>query len=224
MSYGSINSKFRPSSVLSFASSRETSSALFQIAFSTERPAVPSPAIFLDRDGVINCRRPDDYVLNFAQFLFTPGIKAALRQLATLGLPMIVISNQACVGKGLLDVPMLEEITEQMHGSLAADGIFVTAAYYCVHRSDDNCSCRKPKPGLLHHAADVYNIAMRRSIFIGDSESDIQAGLAAGCQPIFFGSVPPNNTGLTLQSRDIAVARVPEELFLVSSKTLEGCR
>jgi D-glycero-D-manno-heptose 1,7-bisphosphate phosphatase len=218
-----FNATFCTTSVVGFEFSRETSSALFQIAFRRERPTVPTPAIFLDRDGVINCRRPDDYVLNFAQFFFTPGIKAALQQLATLGLPMIVVSNQACVGKGLLDLPMLQQITVEMHQNLAAEGIFVTAAYYCIHRSDDNCLCRKPKPGLLYRATDAYNIALRRSIFIGDSETDIQAGLAAGCKPIFFGSDQPNNTDFGLASREIPVARVPEELFLVSSRCLKDC-
>ena len=116
---------------------------------------------------------------------------------------------------------MLREITAQMHRSLAADGIFVAAAYYCIHRSDDNCLCRKPKPGLLHQAADAYNIALRRSIFIGDAETDIQAGLAAGCKPIFFGSPALSDADFALQNGNIPVARVPDELFAVSSSCLK---
>ena len=84
-----------------------------RILFSEDK-SVRGPAIFIDRDGVINLLRPSDYVLDWSQFVFVPGIREALKQLASLGLPMIVISNQAAVGKGLLDTAGLEEITSKM--------------------------------------------------------------------------------------------------------------
>jgi D-glycero-D-manno-heptose 1,7-bisphosphate phosphatase len=167
---------------------QEQSKGLLRIVFSEESTAARGPAVFIDRDGVINCRRPDDYVLNWSQFAFTPGIREALKKIASLGLPMIVISNQAAVGKGLLELAGLEEITAQMHRALAADGTFLAAAYYCTHRPDENCVCRKPKPALLHKAAEDFNIDLSRSIFIGDSDTDIQAARAAGSTPILFGS------------------------------------
>jgi len=159
---------------------------MLRILFAAPKAVVKGPAIFIDRDGVINCRRPDDYVLDWSQFIFMPGMRAALKQLATLGLPMIVISNQAAVGKGLLDSARLQEITAKMQQALLSDGTPLVAAYYCVHRSDENCSCRKPKPGLLEKAAADFNIDLRHSIFIGDSDTDVQAAQAAGCQPVLF--------------------------------------
>jgi D-glycero-D-manno-heptose 1,7-bisphosphate phosphatase len=159
-----------------------------KILYAEANKNVRGPAIFIDRDGVINCRRPDDYVLDWSQFVFTPRIREALRQLSSLGLPMIVISNQAAVGKGLLDPAGLEEITNKMHQALAGDGTFLAAAYYCTHRSDEDCACRKPKPALLISAAAEFNIDLSRSIFIGDSETDVRAARAAGCASVLFGS------------------------------------
>ena len=177
------------------------------------------PAIFIDRDGVINCRRPGDYVLDWSQFVFLPGIRTALKQIASLGLPMIVISNQAAVGKGLLDPARLKEITDKMQQALLEDGTPLAAAYYCTHRSDENCLCRKPKPGLLQTAADDFNIDLSRSIFIGDSDTDVQAARAAGCAPVLFGSydgpqpTPPANL---LTTREVT------ELYALVAKCLQA--
>jgi D-glycero-D-manno-heptose 1,7-bisphosphate phosphatase len=173
---------------------------LLRILFSEVNKSIRRPAIFIDRDGVINRLRPSDYVLSWSQFLFMPGIREALKELASLGLPMIVISNQAAIGKGLLETAGLEEITSKMYQELAHDGTFLTAAYYCPHRPDENCACRKPKPALLQAAADDLNLDLSRSIFIGDSDTDIQAARAAGCAPVLFGSdasiQPESRSGL----------------------------
>jgi histidinol-phosphate phosphatase family protein len=196
---------------------------MLQIDFSEKKLDVRGPAIFLDRDGVINCRRPGDYVLNWSQFLFVSGIRAALKQLSSLDLPMIVISNQAAVGKGLLDPATLREITAQMQQALLADGVSLAAVFYCTHRTEENCDCRKPRPALLLRAANEFNINLGRSIFIGDSASDIQAGLAAGCKPVLFGSNHVKGFGNSVPAGGIPVARTAEELFPVSVKALKNC-
>jgi D-glycero-D-manno-heptose 1,7-bisphosphate phosphatase len=161
---------------------------LLRILFSELNRTAKGPALFIDRDGVINCLRPGDYVLDWSQFVFVPGIREALQQLSSLGLPMIIISNQAAVGKGLLDPAGLEEITARMNEALLADGTTLAAAYYCPHRIEDHCPCRKPKPALLLSAAADFNIDLSRSIFIGDSETDVLAAQAADCAPILLGS------------------------------------
>lgn len=190
-----------------------------RIVFSGDKLGVRGPAIFIDRDGVINCRRPGDYVLNWSQFLFTPDIQRA--QLATLRLPMIIISNQAAVGKGLLNASVLQEITAQMHQALLAAGVSLAAAYYCTHRADENCACRKPKPALLHQAADDFNIDLSQSIFIGNSETDMQAGLAVGCQPMAFGACLGESRDSLPWSDSLPVARTAKELFDVAVKCLQ---
>lgn len=195
---------------------------MLRVVFSQEKLDVPGPAIFLDRDGVINCRRPGDYVLSWQQFSFTPGIETALRQCSTLRLPMIVISNQACVGKGLLDPSLLQEITTKMQESLRQKGVRIAAVYYCIHQSSDNCNCRKPKPALLLKAADDYNIDLSRSVFIGDSDTDVEAGLEAGCKPVLFASTPCAGYDYAPLKRHIPIARTAEELFDALVKCLRG--
>jgi D-glycero-D-manno-heptose 1,7-bisphosphate phosphatase len=198
---------------------RETHTNLLREIFSKERSAVRGPAIFIDRDGVINCRRPDDYVLNWSQFVFIPGIRETLKQMASLGLPMIVISNQAAVGKGLLDRTGLQEITAQMHRALVADGTFLAAAYYCTHRPDENCACRKPKPELLFSAAREFNTDLSRSIFIGDSDTDVQAARSAGCVPLLFGSdIFPQ----PMPSTSLLTARSVTDIYTLVAKYLQA--
>jgi D-glycero-D-manno-heptose 1,7-bisphosphate phosphatase len=194
---------------------------LLRILFSELTTKAKGPAIFLDRDGVINCRRPNDYVLDWSQFEFVPGIREALKRLSSLGLPMIVISNQAAVGKGLLTSAALEAITARMNEELLADGTTLAAAYYCTHKIEDHCPCRKPKPALLVGAAADFNIDLSRSIFVGDSDSDAQAALAAGCASVLFGSdVSQKSTS----SPDVLVARSSTDLDAVVSKYLQTGR
>jgi D-glycero-D-manno-heptose 1,7-bisphosphate phosphatase len=151
------------------------------------RQSPGAPGIFVDRDGVINRRRADDYVLNWSQFEFLPGIRAALGQLASLQLPMIIISNQSAVGRGYLETEDLEYLTKKMCDTLSQDGAHISAVYYCTHRPDQHCSCRKPQPQLLLEAAVDYQLDLARSVFIGDSDADVQAAESAGCQPVLFG-------------------------------------
>ena len=191
---------------------------MLRILFSELHRTAKGRAIFIDRDGVINRRRPGDYVLDWSQFVFMPGIREALKQLASLGLPLIVISNQAAVGKGLLDAVRLEEITVKMHQALLEDGTTLAAAYYCPHRIEDDCPCRKPKPALLFSAAADFNIDLSRSIFIGDSDTDVQAALAAGCAPVLYGSAtaPPRPS-----PADPPTASTVTDLFGLVAKYLQ---
>jgi D-glycero-D-manno-heptose 1,7-bisphosphate phosphatase len=192
---------------------------MLRILFREIDSTVKGPAIFIDRDGVINRRRNGDYVLDWSQFLFIPGIHDALKQLSSLGLPMIVISNQAAVGKGLLNQAVLEEITARMNEALLADGTSLAAAYYCPHRIEDDCPCRKPKPALLQAAADDFKIDLSRSIFIGDSETDVQAARAAGCTPVLFGS----DVGLEPTfPTDLLIARSATDLYAPVAKYLHA--
>jgi D-glycero-D-manno-heptose 1,7-bisphosphate phosphatase len=199
---------------------REPKPNLLRIIFSEEGKRARGPAVFIDRDGVINCRRPGDYVLDWSQFIFIPGIRAALNQIASLGLPMIVISNQAAVGKGLLDLVGLEEITARMQHALVEDGTILAAAYYCPHRADENCVCRKPKPELLYRAASDFNIELSSSIFIGDSESDVRAARAAGCRPILFRSGPCSGLGSPEWKASLPIAVNAEDIFGTATRCL----
>jgi D-glycero-D-manno-heptose 1,7-bisphosphate phosphatase len=195
---------------------------LLKIFFREAVNVANGPAIFIDRDGVINCRRPGDYVLDWSQFVFVPGIREALKQLSSLGRSIIVISNQAAVGKGLLDLDGLKEITARMNETLVADGTILAAAYYCPHRIEDNCPCRKPKPALLFSAAADFNIDLGRSIFIGDSLTDVQAARAAGCKPVLLGAALHADADSSQGDVDLILAATAPELFHVTLKCLQG--
>ncbi len=146
------------------------------------------PAIFLDRDGVINQQITGTYVTQWSEFRFMPDIAGVLTEIAALPFPIIVISNQAGVGKGLLSVAELSSITHGFVRQLASRGGRIDAAYYCPHTPQEACGCRKPKPGLLRRAARDWNINLTRSVLIGDSATDVQAAAAAGCQSILLAS------------------------------------
>jgi D-glycero-D-manno-heptose 1,7-bisphosphate phosphatase len=191
---------------------------VLKILYAEASTTVKGLAIFIDRDGVINCRRPGDYVLDWPQFIFMPGIRNSLKQLSSLGLPMIIISNQAAVGKGLLDPAGLEEITNKMRQALAGDGTILAAAYYCTHRPEENCACRKPKPALLVSAAADFNVDLNRSIFIGDSETDVQAAHAAGCASVLFTSeIAAPSTSRT----DTLIARKVTDIYALVAKHVQ---
>lgn len=134
---------------------------------------------------------------------------------------MIVISNQAAVGKGLLDPAGLEEITARMNEELVADGTSLAAAYYCPHRIEDDCPCRKPKPALLLSAAADFNIDLSRSIFIGDSETDVQAARAAGCAPLLLGPGVHGGSDWKASNATLLVYATPQILFRTAAESLQ---
>jgi HAD superfamily hydrolase (TIGR01662 family) len=135
---------------------------------------------------------------------------------------MIVISNQAAVGKGLLTPAGLKEITAKMDESLREDGTVLTAAYFCLHRSDEDCACRKPKPEMLYQAAKDFRIDLSRSVFIGDSETDVLAARAAGCAPVLFGKGLRNHSTSEDWAADVPIALRPQDLFHVVANCLQN--
>jgi D-glycero-D-manno-heptose 1,7-bisphosphate phosphatase len=144
-------------------------------------------AIFLDRDGVINHERAD-YVKSWQEFEFLPGSLTALSRLARLPQPIIVISNQSAIGRGLVTRETVDAIHYQLRATVEADGGRIDAFYVCPHHPDDGCACRKPKPGLLLQAAHDFELDLKQSVFVGDSRSDYQAAMAVGCRCILVTS------------------------------------
>jgi D-glycero-D-manno-heptose 1,7-bisphosphate phosphatase len=140
-------------------------------------------AVFLDRDGVINANRPD-HVKSWGEFEFLPGALPALARLKSLGWPVVVVSNQAAIGRGLVSQVAVEEIHTRMIAEIEQAGGRVDRVFYCPHRPEDGCDCRKPRPGLLVQAARALDLDLPGSFFVGDAESDIQAALAVGCRPL----------------------------------------
>lgn len=140
-------------------------------------------AVFLDRDGVINADR-DDYVKNTSELSVYPFAPAAIRELNGTGRQVFVVSNQQGVAKGLIAEADLLAIEREITRQVNAGGGKITAFYYCRHLASENCSCRKPQPGLILTAAAEHGIDLGESVVIGDSERDIIAGKSAGCGTI----------------------------------------
>ena len=141
-------------------------------------------AVFLDRDGVINKNLDNDYVKKWDEFEFLSRSKEAISILTDANWDVVVISNQAGVGKGIMSAQAVEEINARMVKQIQDHGGAVKAVYYCPHRSDEDCECRKPKPGMLFRAADEFDVELSSSYLIGDNITDIQAGAQVGCTTI----------------------------------------
>lgn len=139
--------------------------------------------VFLDRDGVINRNRPD-HVKAWSEFHFLPGAPEAVARLSQAGLDVFVITNQAIVNRGVVSRDTVDEINHRMVETLVQQGGRILAVAFCPHRPDEQCSCRKPRPGLLLDLAARFNVDLNRSVVIGDALADIEAGQAAGCQAI----------------------------------------
>jgi D-glycero-D-manno-heptose 1,7-bisphosphate phosphatase len=134
--------------------------------------------IFLDRDGVINENRAD-YVKSWSEFSFIAGSREAIARLTRAGHTIVVCTNQAAVASGHTSVEVVEDIHRRMIAEIAAVGGYVAKVYYCPHAKDANCSCRKPRPGMLLRARDELGIDLQDAVFIGDSITDVRAALAA---------------------------------------------
>jgi histidinol-phosphate phosphatase family protein len=137
------------------------------------------PAIFLDRDGVLIENR-SDYVRDWSQVRIFPEAIHALSRSAIKNYKIVIVTNQSAVGRGLISLEIANEINARLVNFIHRHGGQVDGVYMCPHKPDDDCYCRKPKPGLLLRAAKELSLDLQRSWMIGDAWSDVQAGQTAG--------------------------------------------
>lgn len=166
--------------------------------------------IFLDRDGVINRDSPD-YIKNWDEFQFLPGSLEALNSLTRQGFDLFIITNQSIINRGMVPPEILKDTHARMLEAVARTGGRIKDIFFCPHRPDEDCPCRKPRPGLLLQAKDRYGVDLEHSVMIGDSAKDIEAGLRAGCSATILvqtGNGPKARKHLQAkQLRPSAVAR-----------------
>lgn len=142
------------------------------------------PAVILDRDGVLNERPPRaQYVRRPEDLRWLPGSLDAVAALHAAGWRVIVVSNQAGVGRGQMTAEDLAAVDARLLADVRAAGGDIAAMYHCPHAWDEGCDCRKPKPGMLFQAQRDHDLDLTRTFFIGDDKRDIEAARAAGCRP-----------------------------------------
>ena len=160
--------------------------------------------IILDRDGVINLDS-DNYIKSASEWHPIPGSMEAIARLNQSGYRVVVATNQAGISRGLFDTRTLNLIHNKLHQTALAFGAHIDAIFFCPHAADEDCGCRKPKPGMLQAIGQRYDISLKNIIFVGDSLRDLQAGFSVGCTPYLVktgkgtktidkGGLPPGTT------------------------------
>jgi D-glycero-D-manno-heptose 1,7-bisphosphate phosphatase len=140
------------------------------------------PAVFLDRDGTI--AEEVGYLNHVSRFRMFPFAAQAIRQLNEAKLPVVVITNQSGIARGYFPESLVCTVHEMMTTQLAKEGAHIDALYYCPHKGDDACACRKPKPGMLERASREHCLDLRRSFIVGDRYGDIELAHRVGARAI----------------------------------------
>jgi len=160
-------------------------------------------AIFLDRDGTINddskpifikgIGNTSGYVHHIDQWVLLPEVTKALQQLSKTDYKLIIVTNQSSVARGICTEIQITKLHDQVRKDFKKNNIRIDGIYICPHLENGtvkqfaiNCNCRKPKPGMLLQASADHNISLEESYMIGDKDSDILCGQAAGCKTILI--------------------------------------
>lgn len=147
-------------------------------ALARHRGGAARPAVFLDRDGTLV--RETGYLSDPEALELLPGVGRALRNLVEAGIPLVVVSNQSGVGRGMFTSADVHAVMARLRHRLRVHGVEISAIYYCPHRPEDGCPCRKPRTGLLERAAEDLHLSLADSVMIGDKRIDAAAGRRAG--------------------------------------------
>lgn len=144
--------------------------------------------ILLDRDGVLNQDYPDGYVKSPGELVMLPGVGAAVAKLNARGWPVAICTNQACVGKGIIDEAMLGRIHEKLYDELAREGGRIDALFFAPDPPWAQTERRKPGAGMLREAMQRFRASPDETVFIGDNLTDLQAAAKAGVRRILVRS------------------------------------
>ena len=140
--------------------------------------------IFVDRDGVIN--KEKNYLYKIEDFEFVEGTFLACKKLNQLGFDIIIVTNQSGIARGYYTVKDYEILTDWMKQQFSENEIKILDVFYCPHKEEDLCGCRKPKPGMIMEATKKYNVDLTQSWLIGDNERDIEAGIRSGIKNLIL--------------------------------------
>jgi D-glycero-D-manno-heptose 1,7-bisphosphate phosphatase len=135
-------------------------------------------AVFLDRDGTIG--EETGYVNHIDRFQVFPFAAEAIRQLNEAQIAVIVVTNQSGIARNIFPESLVHQVHKKMIAQLAAGGAWIDAVYFCPHKSEDACECRKPNPGMLERAAREHGLDLAASWVVGDRYADIEMAHEAG--------------------------------------------
>jgi D-glycero-D-manno-heptose 1,7-bisphosphate phosphatase len=153
----------------------------------------PDNVVILDRDGTIVIDR--GYLADPDRLEFMPGAPEALRSLCERGYRLVVITNQSGVGRGLFTIDHVEAMNARLHSMVEKAGARLTKIYFCPHRPEARCACRKPNLALMKQAAIELQFDPRNAVVIGDKESDVEFAVRAGSRGILISSEAPRTPG-----------------------------
>lgn len=165
--------------------SKSTTELLSRINSSEEKKV--AKAVFLDRDGVINENKVG-YLYRWEDVTIKSHVVPALKAFAKAGYKLIILTNQSGIARGYYSEKQVHILHKKMIAYFKEKGVIIDAIYFCPHGPEGGCLCRKPGIGMLTNAALEHNLNLSKSCFIGDSETDIQAGRFANVKTIYLGS------------------------------------
>jgi D-glycero-D-manno-heptose 1,7-bisphosphate phosphatase len=139
-------------------------------------------AVFLDRDGVINKTYKGDWVRTWDAFVWLPGAKEAVALINKMGFLCAIITNQSCIGRGVVPRATIDDINRRMVAELEAAGGKISGVYVCPHRPDEGCACRKPGTLNFERAMKDLGLEPGEIIYVGDWDSDREAARRVGCR------------------------------------------
>lgn len=176
-----------------------------------------APALFLDRDGTII--EEVNYLQSPEQVRLLPGVGHAIHRINQLGVPVIVVTNQAGVARGLFTLHDVDRVHAHLAALLQSENAVVNAFYICPHHPTagsgewrTQCECRKPRPGMLLRAAAERNLDLRQSVMIGDKLIDLQAGAAAGCETVLVRTGYGKDCESDARAADVRLLAVADNL------------
>lgn len=177
-------------------------------------------AVFLDRDGVINVNRPNN-VRTWEQFVFETRSLDALARLGASDFRIIVITNQSGIGRGHMPQSAVEEIHRRMIEQSASVGARIDRVYFCPHIPEDQCSCRKPLPGMLLRGKAEFDLDLANSYLVGDWVDDIRAARAAGVTPLLVRTGRGEHALTEMRAQNMELPRIVQNLDAAVTWILE---
>lgn len=154
--------------------------------------------LLLDRDGVIN-QDSDAFIKSVDEWIPIPGSLEAIARANQIGFSIVVVSNQSGLARGLFDIDMLNKIHNHMINEISRFGGRIEAIFFCPHGPNEDCLCRKPKPGLLVEAGKRLNVDLSSATLVGDRDSDLLAARAVGARQMLVETGHGRKTKATLE-------------------------